>query len=75
MGKVRWSKAGRDDPMFKEGWRSYSPHWAMPFQKPASDAADPPRNGCRQARRPYSGSPAESRRSDGLARPPLTVPD
>ena len=31
MAKVRWVTPGPDDPMFKEGYRSYSPHWARPF--------------------------------------------
>jgi hypothetical protein len=35
MAKVRWFTPGPDDPMFKEGCRSYSPHWARPFHKAA----------------------------------------
>ena len=35
MGKVIWHEAEPDDPMFKEGYRSYSPHWAQPFHKAA----------------------------------------
>jgi hypothetical protein len=26
--KVTWTIAGPDDPMYKEGYQSYSPHWA-----------------------------------------------
>ena len=33
MAKVRWIEAEPDDPMFKEGYRSYSPHWARLFLK------------------------------------------
>ena len=32
MAKVRWITPGPDDPMYKEGYRSYSPHWARPPQ-------------------------------------------
>jgi hypothetical protein len=42
MGKVIWKKAGPDDPMFKEGYRSYSPHWAMPFT--ATKSPPPPKS-------------------------------
>ena len=31
MGKVIWHEAGPDDPIYKEGWRRYSPHWAKNF--------------------------------------------
>jgi hypothetical protein len=31
MGKVIWRDAGPNDPMYKEGYRSYSPHWAREF--------------------------------------------
>ena len=32
MGKVIWHEAGPDDPIYKEGWRRYSPHWAQEFR-------------------------------------------
>jgi hypothetical protein len=35
MVKVTWIKPDRNDPMYKEGYRTYSPHRARPFHKPA----------------------------------------
>jgi hypothetical protein len=33
MGKAKWVIPGPDDPMFREGWRRFYPHWA--YEKPA----------------------------------------
>jgi hypothetical protein len=48
-----WYEAGPDDPMYKEGYRSYSPHWAQPFTstKPPPSKSTKPRN-ARKSRRP-----------------------
>jgi hypothetical protein len=34
---VIWHDAGPDDLMYKEGYRSYSPHWARPFKRLSED--------------------------------------
>jgi hypothetical protein len=31
---VIWHEPDPNDPIYKEGYRSYSPHWARPFQPP-----------------------------------------
>jgi hypothetical protein len=33
MVKIISRRAGPDDPMYKEGYRSYSPHWARSFKR------------------------------------------
>jgi len=33
MAKIIWKDSDPSDPMYSEGPRSYSPHWARGFQK------------------------------------------
>ena len=40
MVKIIWRDAGPDDPMYKEGDRRYSQHWARPFQKSQQDTTN-----------------------------------
>jgi hypothetical protein len=67
MGKVIWHEAGQDDPMYKEGWRRYSPHWAQEFRP--SKTHSPSDTAGLQTNRPASGKetqpikPTTSRRS------------
>jgi hypothetical protein len=39
---VIWHDAGPDDPMYKEGYRSYSPHWARPYHGSKSNSPSEP---------------------------------
>jgi hypothetical protein len=60
MAKVTWIKPDRNDPMYKEGYRSYSPHWARPFNRPSSNFRTPPqgsRNGSQATKRGKPNSP------------------
>ena len=44
MAKITWRDAEPDDPMYTEGVRSYSPHWARTFlttTKPPTDKDNP----------------------------------
>jgi hypothetical protein len=46
MAKLIWKWSDASDPMYKEGYRSYSPHWARKFQpsktpSPESTAGPP----------------------------------
>jgi hypothetical protein len=41
MVKIISRRAGPDSPMYKEGYQSYSPHWAQPFT--ATKTPPPPK--------------------------------
>ena len=47
-GLVIWRDAGPDGPMYKEGYRSYSPHWARPFSPTETKSPPPPRGRSRK---------------------------
>jgi hypothetical protein len=34
MAKIIWRDSDPSDPMYSEGPRSYSPHWAQEFRRP-----------------------------------------
>jgi hypothetical protein len=54
MVKIISRRAGPDDPMYKEGYRSYSPHWAREFRP--SKKTSPSGTAGPQTGRPGSGS-------------------
>jgi hypothetical protein len=42
---VIWKRSTASSPMYKEGYRSYSPHWARvfrPSKKPSPESTDGP---------------------------------
>ncbi len=58
MGKVTWRDAEPDDPMFKEGPQSYSPHWARTFLTPTK-----PSQAKRMDTKPSNASTSSSRKT------------
>ena len=61
MGKLLSRRlAGPDDPMFKEGLTSYSPHWGRKYLKSKTDS--PATTAGPQTNLPESGKPTPTSR-------------
>ena len=64
MAKIIWKDSDPSDPMYSEGPRSYSPHWARGFQKSKTKptpATKPPASDRKATERDDDGSGTDNR--------------
>jgi len=69
MARITWKDSDPSDPMYSEGPRSYSPHWAQEFRRPRTPS--PPSTVGQQTHQPASGKPDDRKateRDDDVSR-------